>query len=94
MSNNCNNCNECNEQTREELMKAIREYNFAIIELALYLDTHPNDERALCKHNEYCEILKRLEDKYQKKYGPLTIKIPCGEWRWLEGPLPWEREAN
>lgn len=84
----------CKEQTREEMLMKIREYNFAIIELALYLDTHPDDKKALCMHKEYCKIVKDLEDKYQKVYGPLTIKFPCNKWRWLEEPWPWEKEAN
>ena len=79
----------CMEQTREEMLMQIREYNFSIIELALYLDTHPEDKKALCLHKEYCKTLKDLEDKYQKVYGPLTIKYPCNKWRWLEEPWPF-----
>lgn len=81
---------ECEGKTREEMMKQIKCYNFAIIELGLYLDTHPNDERAICLHNNYCKTLKDLKDKYQKVYGPLTIYYPCNMWRWLEEPWPWE----
>ena len=63
---------------------------FAIQELALYLDTHPDDEKALCLHNKYCKEYRDLTDKYQKVYGPLTINYPCNKWRWLETPWPWE----
>ena len=77
--------------TREEMIMKIKEYNFAVIELALYLDTHPEDEKALCLHREYTKKLKDLKDKYQKVYGPLTIYFPCNKWRWLEEPWPWER---
>lgn len=82
-------CNE-NDSTREELIHDIKCYNFAVIELALYLDTHPDDERAICLHNNYAKILKDLKDKYQKVYGPLSIYYPCNKWRWLEEPWPWE----
>ena len=77
--------------TRCEMMQKIREYNFGVIELALYLDTHPEDQKALCLHREYAKALKELMDKYQKVYGPLTINYPCNKWRWLEAPWPWER---
>lgn len=96
---NCN-CNEvesvnnntcCDNSLRNELMEKIKCYNFAIIELALYLDTHPDDEKALCLHNKYCKEYKELKDKYQKMFGPLTINYPCNKWRWLEEPWPWER---
>ena len=76
--------------TREELMMKIKGYNFAVIELGLYLNTHPDDEKALCLHNAYAKKLKDLKDKYQKVYGPLTIYYPCNKWRWLEQPWPWE----
>ena len=82
-----NSCNE-EDQTREELMEQIKGYNFAVIELAEYLNTHPDDEKALCLHNSYCKTLKELKDKYQKVYGPLSIYYPCNKWRWLEEPWP------
>ena len=80
---------EYNEMTQKEMMKQIKGYQFSIIELALYLDTHPDDEKALCLHRHYANILKDLMDKYQKVYGPLTINYPCKKWRWLEEPWPW-----
>ena len=86
------NDEEC-EETRESLMKKIMEYNFTINELALYLDTHPEDQRAICMHKEYCKKAKDVSDRYQKVYGPLTINYPCNKWTWLEQPWPWERGA-
>lgn len=73
-------------ETREEMMQQIRCYEFAINELALYLDTHPDDQKALCLHRKYAKEAKELKDKYQKVYGPLTINYPCNKWRWLEEP--------
>ena len=80
---------ECNQ--RRKMAMQIRNYEFAITELALYLDTHPTDQKALCLHSKYCKECKELKDKYQKVYGPLTINYPCNKWRWLEEPWPWER---
>lgn len=82
----CNNQN----NTREAMLNKIKAYNFAVIELGLYLNTHPNDRRALCLHNNYTKELKELKDEFQKVYGPLTIYFPCNKWRWLEEPWPWE----
>ena len=73
-------------ELREDMIQQIRCYDFAITELALYLDTHPEDEKALCLHRKYCKQAKELKDKYQKVYGPLTINYPCNKWRWLEEP--------
>ena len=69
-TNNMNTC-ECEEfnQTKEEMMDRIKGLNFAIIELGLYLDTHKDDERALCLHRKYAKEYRELTDKYQKVYG-------------------------
>lgn len=80
---------DCDE--RMEMAQQIRCLEFAITELALYLDTHPDDQKALCLHRKYCKEVKELKDKYQKVYGPLTIHYPCNKWRWLEETWPWER---
>ena len=81
----------CNCDTRRDMLEKIRCLDFAITELALYLDTHPTDEKVLCLHRKYCKECKECKDKYQKVFGPLTIQYPCNKWRWLEEPWPWER---
>lgn len=83
-------CSE-NEITRDEMIQKIRSLDFACVELAQYLDTHVDDEKALYLHRKYCTELRDLKDKYQKVYGPLNIYCPCNKWRWLEEPWPWER---
>lgn len=88
MQNNCgcqmSNTIDCD--ARDEMLEQIKCHNFAIIELSLYLNTHPNDDKALCLHRKYCKEFKELKDKYQKVYGPLSIYFPCNKWRWLEEP--------
>ena len=79
------------EMTRKEMADKIKAYEFAITDISLYLDTHPEDEKAICLHKNYCKKVKELKDMYQKMYGPLTINYPCKKWRWLEQPWPWER---
>ena len=94
---NCNyasNTEECMDNRnaiRRDMMKQIKCLNFAVVELAEYLDTHPEDRKALCLHKEYCNQLENIKDKYQRAFGPLSINCPCDKWRWLEEPWPWER---
>ena len=52
---------------RDEMLQQIKCHNFAIIELALYLDTHPDDDKALCLHRRYCKEFKELKDKKDQK---------------------------
>lgn len=90
---NINEDETCSEKeiTREEMIQKIRSLDFSCVELAQYLDTHVDDEKALYLHRKYCTELRDLKDKYQKVYGPLNIYYPCSKWRWLEEPWPWER---
>lgn len=91
--NCCNSCNkeECMQQRNEvraEMMKQIKCLGFAVVDISEYLDTHPDDRKALCLHREYCNQLEELKDKYQRVFGPLSIYYPCNKWRWLEEPWP------
>ena len=97
LSKNINQVNELarklNERNRvrQEMMKQIKCLSFAVVDIAEYLDTHPDDRKAICLHKEYCNQLEDIKDKYQRIFGPLTIYYPCNKWRWLEEPWPWER---
>ena len=84
------NCG-CNNSNQQEMLMQIRELRFSVNDLALYLDTHPCERRAIALHNQYSRELRNLTDEYQRKYGPLTIECPCNKWRWIDLPWPWER---
>ena len=81
-------------ETREELLKKIMECKFAVNDLALYLDTHPNDRRALQMHNMHVEELKEKMKEYENRFGPLTIEAQMNRWQWVEDKWPWERGYN
>ena len=79
--------------SKKKLLKEIMALNFAINDLALYLDTHPNDTTAIRMHCEYSEKQIALTEEYQKLYGPLTINFMSDSWDWINEPWPWERGA-
>jgi spore coat protein JB len=89
-SNN-NGCPCSNNSNQQAMLMQIRCLRFSINDLALYLDTHPCDRRALAVHNEYARELRTLTNNYQRMYGPLDIECPCNQWRWIDEPWPWER---
>ena len=62
-------------------------------DLGLYLDTHPEDERAISIHGKYTRQLKELKNEYERMYGPLTMHSPSDAWRWIDEPWPWEGGA-
>ena len=85
-----------NEQ--ERLMKKLYELRFALLELSLYLDTHPDCERALSLLQSYRMMYKETLDNYRQKYGKLIITHSDADndkrWDWIDGPWPWENSAN
>jgi len=77
---------------KNRLLEEIRSYGFTVLELALYLDTHPNDVKALRLYGAVSDKLKELQENYEQNYGPLTITgVNSGDgWTWINGPWPWE----
>lgn len=70
--------------------------SFAIVELALYLDTHPNDRDALELYQAYQKMYHQGMMEYGDKCGPLTHANPTtgDHYRWAKDPWPWEFTAN
>ena len=52
--------------------------DFVVYELALFLDTHPNDRRALEDHNNFARKSHQLRAMYEEKYGPLVLDSVSG----------------
>ena len=68
---------------------------FAIQELALYLDTHRDDNDALELYRRYQKLHKEGRIKYEKMCGPLNHSSPTeGPYQWLDDPWPWEYSKN
>jgi spore coat protein JB len=75
------------------LLVELQTADFVCLELALYLDTHPNDMQAIQQFNQYVQIRTQLAQRYEADYGPLLqyghsySKYP---WQWVETPWPWQ----
>ena len=69
---------------------------FAINELALYLDTHREDQEAFELYRQYQEMYHKGMMLYSKEQGPITHIGPNqgNQYRWLNDPWPWEYAAN
>ncbi len=80
---------------KEALMRRITEVSFAIDELRLFLDTHPDCAEALGAINDRIGIRDDLIRRYSEKYCGIEAYYPdCGEWEWNTAPMPWKKEAN
>jgi spore coat protein JB len=83
---------DCRKMSREELMRDLQAADFAAYELQLFLDTHPNDPRALMMFSQATQNAQSLKNEYESMYGPITaagaaFKMP---WQWIESPWNWE----
>ncbi|HIV24651.1 MAG TPA: spore coat protein CotJB [Candidatus Scatomonas pullistercoris] len=80
--------------TREQLLNRINQVSFAVDEMILFLDTHPDNEEARAYFEEKSALRNEALEEYAKLYGPLTIDTAndtCSRsWEWVQQPWPWE----
>jgi spore coat protein JB len=73
----------------EELQKV----DFALVELSLYLDTHPADMQSVQQLNQLSQRRQQMAGEFEMKYGPLLqfghsySRFP---WQWVNSPWPWQ----
>jgi spore coat protein JB len=76
-----------------ECLRELQEVDFALVELNLYLDTHPYDQQAIEQFNCLSKTRRKMVRRYEKYFGPLynfglsSNRAPDG---WSKGPWPWE----
>ena len=78
---------------KEAMLMSWQQYNFALLELNLYLDNYPTNKEAINLYRQYINILKDIETKFEEKYGPIStdnIYVINGSWKWNNNPWPWE----
>ena len=79
-----------NSQACDELLRAIAEASFFAQDLKLYLDTHPDDTRAIEMFREAVKQYKACKAAFEDSFYPLTASSAGkdGEWDWLCGTFP------
>lgn len=79
-----------NNASCEELMCAIMEADFFAQDLKLYLDTHPDDTRAVEMFREAVRQYKACKAAFEDSFYPLTACSAGqnGTWDWLDGVWP------
>ncbi|WP_407925677.1 spore coat protein CotJB [Chengkuizengella marina] len=74
-------------------LRRLQEIDFVLLDLSIYLDTHPFDQQAVAQLNQYSQERQILYKEYEKCYGPLYefgrsfSKYP---WEWPKTPWPWQ----
>ena len=80
---------------QKQLLQWLNEVSFAVTEMALYLDTHPDDTDAHAYFKHFSEERNKAMALYSANYAPLTLDLmpdadPCDQWSWASEPGPWE----
>ena len=82
-----------NMPSRKELLHLINVASFAVDDVKLFLDTHPENKEALAYFQQYNSIRTQALKDFARLYGPLTLDsiTTCSDyWKWIEEPYPWQ----
>ncbi len=83
-------------KTNEEaLLLKLSQMEFALNDLSLYLDLHPNDTAVFNKFREYTNEYKRYLNEFEKTYRPLCLSsINKDSYEYYKNPWPWDNDAG
>lgn len=76
-----------------ELLEELQALDFTLLELNLYLDTHPDDLNAVRQYNDLVRKRKGVKRQLEAISGPLQhfghdyVRYP---WNWDDVPWPWQ----
>jgi spore coat protein JB len=76
-----------------KLLQELQELDFVLVELTLYLDTHPNDLEAIKQFNQFAQKRQQKARAFELEYGPLLQfghSFSRYPWEWKEAPWPWQ----
>ena len=82
---------------RNRLLEELTILDFAAIDLALYLNTHPDDHQAITYYNDVTRKANDARAAYEKAFGPLTSfrsSSSAHSWDWNNEPWPWDYHYN
>jgi spore coat protein JB len=76
-----------------ESIEQLQAVDFVLVDLTLYLDTHPDDFEAINQFNQFAKERKRLKKIIESNYGPLMQfgnSYSGYPWNWDDAPWPWQ----
>ena len=70
--------------------------DFVVKELALYMDTHPEDMEAFATFKDFLKLAKEARKRYVEKYGPVTHRdmVVMKNYSWIDNPWPWDYRSK
>lgn len=77
----------------ERSLQELCAIDFVLMDLTLYLDTHPEDAQAIAQYNHLAMERNRLKEAYEARFGPLTARggsYSPHPWMYSKTPWPWQ----
>ncbi|EST56230.1 protein CotJB [Brevibacillus panacihumi W25] len=88
-----NSANQPGDKRYYELLEQLQAIDFVLVELNLYLDTHPTDRNAIEQFNQQTEQRWAIAQEFESLYGPLLNfghSYSGYPWQWNNVPWPWQ----
>ncbi len=80
---------------KEKMLFKIMALSFAINDLNLCLDLHPDKREVFDIFKKYVKEKEELCKTYESNYGPLVITGTTGvKYNWLNSPWPWDETGG
>lgn len=82
-----------NERPQNDLMRSIQTVDFALVELSLYLNTHPYDLDAVRQYNTLAKQSQALKKQYEEQVGALSsfgVQLSRHPFDYALTDWPWE----
>jgi hypothetical protein len=80
---------------KDALLLKLYETDFALHDLNLYLDLHPQDEKMYTAFKQYVNLYNNCKETYEKKYGPIDLESSIPEkYDWYKNPWPWDKDGG
>lgn len=82
---------------RDEVLSRLTALDFMAVDLALFLDTHPDNKDAIEIYNEILREANMVREIYEEKFGPLCSYRSYSNpkyFEWIDNPWPWQECFN
>ncbi|KKO52908.1 spore coat protein CotJB [Paenibacillus sp. DMB20] len=76
-----------------ELLEQLQAIDFVLVELNLYLNTHPDDLKSIEQYNKLAQERMMLAKQFEELYGPLMNfghAFSRHPFEWPKTPWPWQ----
>lgn len=78
-------------EAQEKMLRELMALEFMVIDMNLYLNTHPYDGRGVMVFISAAQRARMARDNYERMYGPITASASNSyPWPWINSPWPWE----